>query len=165
MQQNISDPTIQSFGTRINIQRVIKFLIVGAICTGFQYCLFFLTMRSFGLDVWWQAASVNAFAFAASTQINYALSSRFTWSDRHNSTENRLVDVSQMTRFNLMAVISLATNTFVFAATVPLMGHFPSLVAGTMSSLILSYLVSHRFVFASNLNESTMTAAQTRNEG
>lgn len=150
----VSGPVLQTIGERINLLRVIKFLIVGTVCTGLQYALFFGILSTSWFEIWWQITAVNAFAFIVSTQTNYLLSFHFTWSDRKISTHGILGEIASLVKFNLMAVTSLTANTVVFGLFILVMDHLPSLIAGTASGLVLSFIVSHRFVFATKHHES-----------
>jgi len=139
--------TFPAFASRTKL-RVIKFLLVGGLCTLLQYLLFFQTVGLLSSSVWWEVTCINACAFTISTQANYILSLHFTWSDRRNKDLDRIIDRAALTKFNLMAVISLIANTSVFAVCVPIFGHLISLALGTVAGLILTYTISHRIVFA-----------------
>ncbi len=164
----VSGPVLQTFGERINLQRVIKFLSVGAVCTVLQYVLFFGILKVSGFELWWQITAVNALAFIASTQTNYLLSFHFTWSDRKKPVHGFLGEVASLVKFNLMALTSLIANTFVFGVFILVLSHLPSLIAGTVAGLVLSYIVSHRFVFATKHHEPQVTVIihqKTSSEG
>jgi len=164
----VSGPVLQTFGERINLQRVIKFLTVGVVCTSLQYALFFGILSTAWFELWWQITAVNAFAFIVSTQTNYLLSFHFTWSDRKKPAHGFLGEIASLVKFNLMALTSLTTNTFVFGLSILVLNHLPSLVFGTVAGLVLSYIASHRFVFAIKHHEPQVTVIihqKTSSEG
>ena len=60
---------------KLNLNRYFKFLLVGAIGTVINYCVFFSFRSRIPMDVAW------LFGIVISASINYVLNERFTFSD------------------------------------------------------------------------------------
>ena len=89
----------------------------------------------------------NALAFLLSAQINFALSSAFTWRDRRTGTAERLGVARRLVGYNALALGALAINQAVFALTSPLGHYLTASALGILAGMVLTYAVSGRVTF------------------
>ena len=111
------------------IPRLIRFASVGSACALLQLAALHLLVE---LNV--DKSVANLFALVCFAQLNFALSSVITWTNRR-------------ARFNGVVVVSALANQLTFMVAVP---HIEYLIAGTLSLIvgaIINYLVSDRVVF------------------
>ncbi|WP_170991152.1 GtrA family protein [Herbidospora galbida] len=118
--------------------RVVRFLLVGGFCFGVQY-LAMTAMASAGVP--WTPA--DAIGFLLSAQLNFVLSSKFTWGDRRFP-----LTVKRWSSYNGTALLSLAVNTGVFALIHPYLPTLISAAIGVLIGTIVTYLICDKFVFA-----------------
>jgi putative flippase GtrA len=116
------------------------FLGVGGTCFAVQYCL--LTVLAIG---GLSRPLANAVGFIASAQLNFLLSSRLTWSDRH-ATANRAT-WARLASYNATALISLAVNTAVFEVAYQRLGNLAAALAGVVAGLCVTYTVCDLVIF------------------
>lgn len=121
-------------------RRQLMFLGVGGTCFAVQYGLL-TALAVVGLD----RTLANALGFVASAQLNFLLSSRLTWSDRH-ATASRAAWV-RLASYNATALISLAVNTVVFGATYQRLGNLAAAAVGVVAGLCVTYTVCDLIIF------------------
>jgi putative flippase GtrA len=124
-------------GTRM---RALIFVCVGALCFSLQYMLLLLLART-GLA----QPLADGVGFLTSAQLNFALSSRYTWGDRRSagSPRRRI----RWASFNLSVLLGLALNTGVFALTYRAIGTLPASALGVLTGAGCNYLLCDVLVF------------------
>jgi putative flippase GtrA len=119
--------------------RPLRFLCVGALATVTQLGLL-AGLTALG----WSPALANGLGLLAATQVNFALSSVFTWRDRRRTRRTLPL---RWARFMGLVATTLLLNEAVFlAARVAL----PTLVAAGLGSglmAVLNFTLGDRFVF------------------
>jgi putative flippase GtrA len=122
--------------------RLLRFGVVGAFCAVVQLSAL-AGLVHFGLE----RHLANVIGGLLATQVNFALSARFTWSDRPVSGNLAVAVLGRLARFNAMSLATLAVNWGVFA----LASHaLPLLLAGFLGILAATganYLASGWLVF------------------
>jgi putative flippase GtrA len=121
-------------------RRQLLFLGVGGSCFAVQYGLLTL-LATGGL----YRPLANALGFLTSAQLNFLLSSRLTWSDRH-AVVSRTV-WARLASYNATALISLAINTVVFQLAYQRLGNLAAAAAGVVAGLCVTYAVCDRVIF------------------
>jgi putative flippase GtrA len=124
---------------------LIRYVLVGLVCTALQLALFHA--------LWTHAvppASANSLAFLTSTQVNFALSHRFTWAHRYRGGRlpvRRLL--GRALAFNIAAMVGLGINAAAFLAlrAVLALAPLPSAVIAVAVSTGVTYLVNSRLIF------------------
>lgn len=136
-----------------------RYAVVGVMCTGFQLALFALLSRGFQGPL-----LLNAFTFFVSTQLNFALSYRWTWAARwRGKAETVPAVLRRLLGFNLSALAGLAINALAFflahdvAGTAPMVAALVAVVFSTSAS----YVIGSRVVFASPKNVPSRRAEET----
>jgi putative flippase GtrA len=116
--------------------------VVGAFCAAVQLSVL-AGLVYLGLE----RHLANVVGGLVATQVNFALSARFTWSDRPVSGNPLAAVLGRLARFNAMSLATLIVNWGVFA----LASHVvPLLLAGFLGILAATganYLVSGWLVF------------------
>lgn len=131
--------------------RKVRFATVGVACFGFQYAAL-RSLTAVGVP----RPVGNGFGFALSAQLNFVLSSVFTWRDRRrdNSHKRRglnrdqLINGSRWAPYNAVAVVALVVNVVVFTSTYVLLGALLASAAGVVTGALVTYLVCDRVVFS-----------------
>ena len=121
-------------------KRQFMFLAVGGTCFAVQYGVL-TVLASVGLD----RPLANALGFVTSAQLNFLLSSRLTWSDRH-ATANRGMWI-RLASYNATALISLAVNTVVFEIAYQRLGNLAAAAFGVVAGLCVTYTVCDLVIF------------------
>lgn len=123
-------------------QRLIKFCVVGVSCAIFQVMLLsWITALGAIDDV------ANLIAFAISAQINFFLSRHITWRDEKSN--NLFGTVKELFHFNWTRGMLYIITPVVFFFANMFMHYWLASLAGNMIGLVLSYLITDRFVFTS----------------
>lgn len=129
---------------RLNaLPRPFRFALVGALCASVQLGTLW-GLAHLGMD----RHLANVFAGLLATQVNFALSWLFTWSDRPATGRPIVALIHRLALFNAMSLATLVVNWGVFALTAHLV---PLLVAGFLGILAATganYLISGRLVFS-----------------
>jgi putative flippase GtrA len=124
------------------IKRLARFSVVGATCFAIQAGIL-LALRETGVP----DTAANAAGFLASAQVNFLLSSAFTWADRRLPGPGARPVAARWASFQVTVAIALACNTGVFA----LVSQFtPALAASAVAvcaGALLTYLASDHLVF------------------
>lgn len=121
------------------------YAIVGLLCIGFQLALFTVLLRR---SV--PSSAANTLAFVLSTQLNFALSRRFTWAHLRGATplprRRRLVCCLDYTA---AAVVELGVNAAVFflAHSLLVLSALVSATVAVAASTAVNYLLSSRVIF------------------
>jgi putative flippase GtrA len=137
--------------------RIARFSAVGLACFAIQAGLL-LALRGAGTP----DTLANAIGFLASAQVNFLLSTRFTWSDRRlPSAEPRPVAL-RWASFQATVAIALACNTGVFALASRFTGPVVAAATGVAVGALLTFLVSNHLVFRKRRPE---TASSTQHNG
>ncbi|GAB3655236.1 hypothetical protein GCM10027589_14340 [Actinocorallia lasiicapitis] len=116
-------------------RRGLVFCVVGAFCFAVQAAILTaLTWAGMFEPV------ANAIGFLCSAQLNYLLSSRFTWGDRSRA---RL----SLPAYNAVALLSLAVNSTVFTVSYRFL--FPPVAAalGVVCGMFFTFLLCDRILF------------------
>ncbi len=117
--------------------RPLRFVLVGGLCFGVQYAIM-VALASLGVP--WPVA--NAVGFGLSAQLNFVLSSMFTWGDRVQSRPG-----PRWLSFNASVALGLTINTVVFSVLFSHVGHLLAMAAGVGSSMVVTFLVGNYVVF------------------
>jgi putative flippase GtrA len=136
-------------------RRQLMFLGVGGTCFAVQYGLL-TALGILGLD----RPLANALGFVTSAQLNYLLSARLTWSDRH-ATAGRSGWV-RLASYNATALISLAVNTAVFEVTYQRLGNLAAAAAGVAAGLCVTYTVCDLIIFRKRARHQSGHRARPR---
>jgi putative flippase GtrA len=131
--------TLTVFAQRItSAARPLRFIGTGAVAAVVQLTLLALFSHR-GLD----GLMANALAFLLAAQVNFALSSSFTWRDRSRTGSLLHRWMLFHCSISLMAVVNMLT--FAVARTVvPLL---EASVAGILMAAVGNYLIGDRLVF------------------
>jgi len=130
--------------------RKLRFALVGGACFAVQLAILRLLG---GAGVGHTLA--NAVGFATSAQLNFALSSSFTWAVPSGArvgpagpvvADDRRV-LAQWGSYELTALVALGVNTLAFAAAVGTVGEIPAAVAGVGTGTVVTFLVCDRLIF------------------
>jgi putative flippase GtrA len=122
--------------------RTLRFALIGLLCFGAQYGAAWLFVRA---GIPWPAA--NAAAFFLSAQLNFVLSSTFTWRDR--DVAGRRWSLRRWISYNGTVLLSLAVNTAAFVALYPVTGTLVGSAAGVVAGAGATYLICNYIVFRS----------------
>lgn len=121
-------------------KRQFLFVFVGATCFLAQYCTL-TALTTAGVN----RPLANALGFALSAQLNFVLSSRLTWRDRHARSAQKLG--TRLAWYNGTALISLAVNTVAFSLLYQHVGNLAAAAVGVISGMCVTYLVCDLFIF------------------
>ncbi|MFG3339218.1 GtrA family protein [Glycomyces sp. NPDC048151] len=91
--------------------------------------------------------AANAAGFLASAQVNFLLSSAFTWADRRLPEPGARPWAARWVSFQLTVAISLACNTGVFALVSPYLPPVAASAVAVCAGALLTYLASDHLVF------------------
>jgi cellulose synthase/poly-beta-1,6-N-acetylglucosamine synthase-like glycosyltransferase/putative flippase GtrA len=140
-----------------------RYAVVGLLCTGFQLVLFTVLLRR---SV--PSSVANTLAFLLSTQLNFALSHRFTWAHRRGATplpRRRLL--ARCLAYNAAAAVGLGVNAAVFflAHTMLVLSALVSATVAVAASTAVNYLLSSRVIFTSVAGASSAPRASSARPG
>lgn len=132
-------------------RRKLRFLLVGGLCFALQLSVL-QAMTGVGLS----PPLANGIGFALSAQLNFLLSSAFTWSDRPRATargrrlSSRALNLNggRWVSYNGTAAVALVVNTAVFTVAHLVVGPLPAALAGVAAGTVVTYLICDRLVFA-----------------
>lgn len=124
---------------------LVRFALVGLVCTAFQLGLFRLLL--------WYAVhplAANSTAFLLSTQLNFTLSHRFTWAHRRAAGSLPPRELfKRCVAYNGAAVLGLGINAAAFYGCHSLLAlpPFTAAVAAVTVSTVVTYVLSSRAIF------------------
>ena len=122
--------------------RLIKFAAVGGTCFLVQFLL--LT----GLDhLGVYRPLANGISFAASAQLNFALSSALTWADRPAGSRGRTG--ARWLAYNGTALVALACDSAVFVGVYHAVGTDAGAVLAVVASTCLVFVICNYLIFRS----------------
>jgi putative flippase GtrA len=124
------------------IKRLARFSIVGATCFAIQAGIL-LALREAGVP----DTAANAAGFLASAQVNFLLSSAFTWADRRLPEPGARPVAARWASFQVTVAISLACNTGVFAIVSRFAPPVAAAAVAVCAGALLTYLASDHLVF------------------
>ena len=137
--------TLGVMSSRIHI-RLLRFICVGLLCLGVQYAVVDLLrshadMRAFYTDV---------VAFLISAQLNFVLSSQFSWRDAQRVHGSALVH--RWTKFLSAVILAALVNAGVYATVLPMVNKWKTdtiiaLVCAGMVSMCITFMLNHYYVF------------------
>lgn len=104
----------------------------------------------------------NTAAFAGSAQLNFTLSSAFTWRDRR--IHGRRWVWRRWASYNATTLFSLAINGAVFTACHVLIGSLAAAVAGVAVSATVTYMLCNVVVFRARPGASWTAHVPVRRE-
>jgi putative flippase GtrA len=145
-------------------RRKLCFLLVGACCFTLQYAVL-RALSGAGLA----RPIANGIGFVISAQVNFLLSSAFTWADRGSDgarsegiSKPRLrSNPSRWLSYNGTAAVALVVNTVVFALADRIVGALPAALAGVAAGTVVTFLVCDRLIFATGAPEATEITGAT----
>lgn len=121
-------------------RRQLVFVAVGGTCFLTQYGAL-TAMAAAGL----YRPAANALGFVLSAQLNFLLSSRFTWRDRRAGSAKTFW--ARLVGYNGTALISLAVNTAVFTLVYRQIGNLAGAAVGVICGMCVTYLVCDLLIF------------------
>ncbi len=133
-------------------KRIAIFAAVGLTCFATQLVMLTILAR---LGTYRPVA--NAIGFALSAQLNFLLSSRFTWGDR--PAAGRRGTGARWLAYNGTAGLSLGVNTAVFILAYRAVGTGIAAAIGVVAGTCVVYLICNFLVFRA---KRTVTAPVTR---
>ena len=116
----------------------VRFAITGGACAAFQLALF-VALDAAGTS----GLAANAIAFAVAAQLNFVLSSRFTWSDRRRSGPIAWRWLAFIGAISGTAALNLG----VFALAQPLVGDLRASALGIAAAAVVNFVVGDRAIF------------------
>ncbi|MCD0447543.1 GtrA family protein [Glycomyces sp. A-F 0318] len=122
--------------------RLALFAAVGTTCFAVQAGIL-LALREAGAP----DALANAVGFLVSAQVNFLLSTRFTWSDRRLPPSSPRPAAARWAAFQTTVALSLACNTGVFALASRFTGPVVAAAAGVGFGALLTFLASNHLIF------------------
>ena len=123
------------------IPRPVRFAVVGIACAGLQLLLLHLLVRA-GME----SVVGNGIAFGASAQVNFALSTLFTWSDRDHPRAAHGWS-GRLARFNLAVAVGATINETAFLFSDPAVHYLAASTLGIAAGASFSFVVGDRWVF------------------
>jgi len=135
-------------------RRALRFALVGVLCFGVQYLALRLLVAA-GLS----ATPADAVGFLLSAQLNFTLSSLFTWGDRQHTFTGTLR--TRWASFNASVLVTLALNTGVFQLCRP-MGDLPASAFGVIVGAVGNYALCDLLVFRTHSRTRTAVAPTER---
>ncbi|SDE45578.1 Putative flippase GtrA (transmembrane translocase of bactoprenol-linked glucose) [Glycomyces harbinensis] len=124
------------------LMRLARFSTVGMTCFAIQAGLL-LALRETGVP----DTLANAIGFLVSAQVNFLLSTRFTWSDRRLPRPAPRRAAVRWLSFQTTVALSLACNTGVFALASQFTGPVAAAAAGVGLGALLTFLASNHLIF------------------
>lgn len=124
------------------VPRPVRFGLVGGACAALQLLLLGVLARA-GIEL----HGANVLAFVLSTQVNFALSSAFTWRDRRIAGWHPRSGARRLAGYNLLALGSLLINQATFALALPHAHYLVAAACGILAGMVLTYAVSGRILF------------------
>ncbi|GIF24621.1 hypothetical protein Ate02nite_73510 [Paractinoplanes tereljensis] len=121
---------------RLHGWRVFRFALVGTFCFAVQYSIM-VSLAAGGVDL----SVGNAVGFVVSAQVNFLLSSAFTWGGAVR------VSWVRWASYNSTALVGLAVNTTVFGLVHGAVGSLVGTAAGVGAGAVFTYLVCHLLIF------------------
>lgn len=144
---------------RPHIQRLARFSIVGATCFAIQAGIL-LALREAGVP----ATAANAAGFLASAQVNFLLSSAFTWADRRLPEPGARPWAARWASFQVTVAVALACNTAVFALASPFLPPVAASAVAVCAGAVLTYFASDHLVFRRRKATQTDHFGDTRDD-
>jgi putative flippase GtrA len=132
-------------------RRALRFAAVGIVCFSVQYLVLKL-LTAAGLP----AAVADALGFALSAQLNFTLSTSFTWGDRQGTFSRSLGAL--WLSFNASILVTLAINTGVFQLCRPL-GDLAASALGVLVGAVGNYVLCDIVVFRGRRGAQPATPA------
>lgn len=117
-----------------------RFAAVGVVCFGVQTAVLVPLERA-GMA----AAVANATGFWLSAQLNFVLSSLFTWRDRPARGARQVA--ARWWQYQGTAYLSLAVNSLVFVVAEPAVGQLSASAIGVLIGAGFTYAVSKFLIF------------------
>lgn len=124
---------------RPQLMRLARFSGVGLTCFAIQAGIL-LALKGSGAP----GPLANAVGFLASAQVNFLLSTYFTWADRRTP---RAPWARRWLSFQATVAVSLACNTGVYALVAAFLPPVAAAAAGVGAGALLTYLASDHLVF------------------
>jgi putative flippase GtrA len=134
-------------------RRVLRFALVGLTCFAVQYVALRLLTRV-GLP----ATPADAVGFLLSAQLNFTLSSLFTWADRKDLFARPLV--GRWFSYNASILVTLAINAGVFQLCRPI-GELAASALGVAVGAAGNYVLCDLLVFRDRRGERSAAAGVT----
>lgn len=131
-------------------RRALRFAAVGVVCFSVQY----LVLRLF-VTAGVEATVADALGFALSAQLNFTLSSLFTWGDRKGAFTRS--PGTRWLSFNASILLTLAINTGVFQVSRPL-GYLAASALGVFAGALGNYALCDIVVFRGRRGAQPATA-------
>jgi putative flippase GtrA len=139
-------------------RRQLVFVAVGGTCFLAQYGAL-TAMAASGL----YRPAANALAFVLSAQLNFLLSSRFTWRDRRAGSARTFW--ARLAGYNGTALISLAVNTAAFTLVYRQVGNLAGAAVGVICGMCVTYLVCDLLIFRARRKHAMTGRRSSRRSG
>ncbi|MEU6859739.1 GtrA family protein [Glycomyces sp. NPDC046736] len=124
------------------LSRLVRFAAVGLVCFAIQAALL-VALHGAGTP----QTLANAVGFLASAQVNFLLSTYFTWRDRRLPRLRRKALAARWVAFQTTVAVSLACNTAVFALVSQFAPPVAAAAVGVGAGALLTYLASDHLIF------------------
>jgi putative flippase GtrA len=118
--------------------RAVRFIVTGSLAGVSQLALF-----AGLLDLRWPALGANLAAFLLAAQLNFALSTRFTWRDRSTPCSFW----RRWTTFHVSIAGMAVLNKLVFAAARTVTPHLVAAALGICAGSLGNFFIGDRLVF------------------
>ena len=133
--------------------RLARFTSVGLCCFAVQAGIL-LVLREAHIPL----TLANAAGFAISAQVNFLLSTHFTWADRRIPFAETKATAARWVSFQATAGLALAFNTGVFALAVRIVDPVVAAGVGVGTGALLTFLASNYLIFRKrNADHATRT--------
>ena len=125
--------------------RPVRFVTVAGVCTTLQ-ALMMLLLAHLGVS----STRGDAIGFVVSTQANFVLSARFTWSDR-DVRRSLGAAIRRWLSFNTVACIALGVNVIVLTVLLHLGARlWLAFCCSVLAGAVTAFTINHFATFRSN---------------
>jgi putative flippase GtrA len=128
--------------TICRLPRVMRFLMVGSVCTILHLTLFSVSQWALHMPLNPERTIAYAAALFVSTQMNFCLSQKITFPDRAHASWR-----STWMQFNISSAVATAINITVFWIFSHIIISPAATLIGTCAGLIWNYTASNMVVF------------------
>ncbi|SDO74744.1 Putative flippase GtrA (transmembrane translocase of bactoprenol-linked glucose) [Klenkia soli] len=122
---------------------VLRFAVVGVAMSALHLAVFHLLAGRVVAEL------ANVVAFLVVTQVNFAVSDRWTWASRRVAGRPLRAQLARLLAFNATAASGFALNALAFSVAFRLLGlgATPSALVGIVAGSGATFLLSSRLVF------------------
>lgn len=129
---------------RVTTLTVSRFGLVGLTCATFQYFL-----NTIFLQMPLPPTGSFALSFVVSSQLNFVLSSHFTWRSRRHHMVANGQSLKAWVAYNASSLVALGLSSAAFVMLLPKVGNSLAVGGGIAAGACLTFFVGDRLIFAS----------------